>query len=308
MYYKGTIYSSIGNRIVIDRGTHPRSETYLKIEKLSILNCSQLYNRLFRHGIHGFYKIDDSIDCVVIKGEILFYKDKKLLNSIVLENGSRPLRQGIVYDADHIIYNEYHGNKNRDPVHVYKYYFKKNRKEVLYAFNGIRHIHFIQKSIKEPDSLFIGTGDLDNECAIYKYDLSTRKMDKLGGGSQTWRAVSILEVKDKLVWGTDDPYNQNYLVKLNQSNGELETIQEIAGPAYYSTTTLNGDMYIGTTVEDRTMHRALIYHSVDGEHWTLFRQFKKDILHSKYFGYGVVDFIHNQKDLDELAYNLTGLY
>ena len=33
----------------------------------------------------------------------------------------------------------------------------------------------------------------------------------------------------------------------------------------------------------------------------------KDIFHTKYFGYGLIEFINNQKELEELIYNLNGL-
>lgn len=133
-------------------------------------------------------------------------------------------------------------------------------------------------------------------------------LQKLGGGSQLWRAVSVLETDDGLIWGTDDPVGQNHLVKLRSKNGKLEKLKKIAGPAYYSATTASGEMGIATTVENRKKHRAIIYRSFDGVNWSIYRKFKKDFLHSKYFGYGVVNFIHNQENLEELVYFLSGLH
>ncbi|HOA80196.1 MAG TPA: hypothetical protein PK033_14430 [Acetivibrio sp.] len=307
MYFEGKIYSSVGNRILVNKIDEKKKNTYLKIKELSILNYSQLYNRLFRHGIHSFYKIDESTDCIVIKRKILFYRDGKLFNTVDIENGSRPLRQGIVYNSDHIIYSEYYGNKERDPIHVFKYDFIRNKKEILYTFTDIRHIHFIQRSEREPNVLLIGTGDLDHECGIFKFNLKTRIMEKVGGGSQLWRAVSVLENGNDLIWGTDDPYNQNYIVSLNLANGKLKKLKKIAGPAYYSTTTLNGEMYLATTVEDRRKHKAIIYYSKDGYSWINNEVFHKDILHTKFFGYGLIEFIHNQQEASDFFHNLTGL-
>lgn len=307
MYYKNKIYSSVGNMIITHEKGKTKREKYLRVDGLGWINYFKLYNRALRHGIHNFYKINDSIDCITIKGKILFYKNKTLFNTLELENGSRPLRNGIVFKDDYIIYSEYYGNKNREPVNVYKYNFIKDKKEILYTFNDIRHIHCIHQDINNPNYLYIGTGDLDKECGIYKFNLVSFDMEKIGGDSQIWRAVSILQSDNILYWGTDDPDNQNYIMKYNQENNKLEKIQEIDGPAYYSIITKNNDMFIATTIEDRKRHRAIIYKTSDGEKWAKHIEFRKDIFHTKYFGYGVVEFINNQRELSGLIYSLNGL-
>ncbi|NMA23714.1 MAG: hypothetical protein GX938_09455, partial [Spirochaetales bacterium] len=183
----------------------------------------------------------------------------------------------------------------------------KNKKEILYTFYNIRHIHFIQQDINNSNNIYIGTGDLDAECGIYKFNLKDLAIKKIGGGLQTWRAVSLLQNKNTLYWGTDDPDGQNYIIKYNLEENKLEKIQEIDGPAYYSTKTKNNNMFIATTIEDRNRHKAIIYKKTDGEKWHKYAEFKKDFLHAKYFGYGLVEFINNQDELDELVYNLNGL-
>ena len=307
MYYKNKIYSSIGNMIIIQEKGKNKREKYLKVDGLGWINYLKLYNRALRHGVHNFYKINDGIDCITVKGKILFYKDKELFNTLILENGSRPLRSGIVYKDEYIIYSEYYGNKNRDPINLYKYNFFENTKEILYTFDNIRHIHFIQQDINNPSSIYIGTGDLDEECGVYKFDLINFDIRKLGGGSQTWRAVSILQNDKILYWGTDDPDGKNYIMRYDLQGNRLEKVREIDGPAYYSTITKNNDMFVATTIEDRKRHRAIIYKSLDGEKWDEHMEFKKDIFHTKYFGYGLVEFINNQGELEKLVYNLNGL-
>lgn len=307
MYYKNKIYSSIGNMIIEQKKDETEKKNYLKVDGLGWINYFKPYNRALRHGIHNFYKINDSIDCITVKRKILFYKDKKLFNTLILENGSRPLRNGIVYKDEYIIYSEYYGNKNRNPINLYRYNFIENTKEILYTFDNIRHIHFIQQDINNPSSIYIGTGDLDEECGVYKFDLINFDIRKIGGGSQIWRAVSILQNEKMLYWGTDDPDGRNYIMKYDLQENTLERIQEIDGPAYYSTITKNNDMFIATTIEDRKRHRAIIYKSLDGKKWDEHMEFKKDIFHTKYFGYGTVEFINNQEELEKLVYNLNGL-
>lgn len=307
MYYNDMIFSSSGNKILVNKKGRSKSAKYLTITKLGLINYFNLYNRASRHGIHNFYKINGNIDCIIIKGKFLFYDSKRLINILALENGSRPLRNGVVYKDTYIIFSEYHGNKNREPINVYKYSFIENKKEILYTFYNIRHIHFIQEDINNPNNIYIGTGDLDDECGIYKFNLVNYNITKIGGDSQIWRAVSLLQNDKTLYWGTDDPDGINYIVRYNLESNKLEKIQQIDGPAYYSTITKNNDMFIATTIEDRKKHRAIIYKTSNGEKWDNYMEFKKDLFHTKYFGYGLIEFINNQRELDELVYNLNGL-
>ena len=62
-------------------------------------------------------------------------------------------------------------------------------------------------------------------------------MKKIDGDSQIWRAVSILQNNNSLYWSIDDPSGKNYIIKYKLENNKLEKIQEISGPAYYSTIT-----------------------------------------------------------------------
>lgn len=309
MYYNGKIYSSTGNKIKVAEKGKRKTKTYITIDELKLVNYFELYNRLFRHGIHNFYKIDEQIDCVIIKRKILFFKNRSLISELAIEKGSRPLRNGIVFRNDSIIYSEYHDNKNREPVNIYQYNFMEDKKEIIYTFNGIRHIHCIHQDLSDLNCIYVGTGDFDQECGIYRINLLNSKITEIGGGSQIWRAVSILQDRDKkvLYWGTDNPDGVNYIMRYNLEKDQLEKIREIDGPAYYSTITKKREMFIATTIEDRKKHRAIIYRSSDGENWGQYLEFKKDIFHTKYFGYGTVDFINNQENLDELMYNLNGL-
>jgi len=307
MYFNDMIFLSHGNKIIIKDKEGSKGMKYLTISELGKINYFNLYNRALRHGIHNFYKINSNIDCVIIKGKILFYENRNLINTLEINNGSRPLRKGVVYKEDYIIYSEYYGNKGREPIHVYKYNYINDKKEIVYTFNDIRHIHFIQEDINNSNYLYIGTGDLDDECGIYKFDLINHILQVIGGGSQMWRAVSLLQTNKFLYWGTDNPSGTNYIMRYNLESNRVEKLQQIDGPAYYSARAKSNEMYIATTIEDRKRHKAIIYRTLDGQNWDKYLEFKKDALHTKYFGYGLVEFINNQEELNELMYNLIGL-
>ena len=81
-YHEGKLYASRGRKILVKDKDGCIWRDYLTIEPLSWLNYIELYNRLLRHGIHNFHRIDEHFDCVVIKGRIIFYKDKKIINVV----------------------------------------------------------------------------------------------------------------------------------------------------------------------------------------------------------------------------------
>ncbi len=314
MYYDGYLYASYGNEIVRRKVTDSAWEKYLRIRDLSVLNYSDLYNRALRHGVHNFYKISREIDAVVLRKRILFYKDRKFLHKLNNDRGSKPLRNGVAFYSDKIVYGEYFNNggypatKERAPVNLYMYDFLNDKLSVLYTFKNIKHIHFVQPSIKNNNILYIGTGDLDSESAIFRFDLRTGNIEKMGGGSQTWRAVSIIQMDDYLFWGMDSPDEEAYIVKYDLKSGVLEKLEKLPGPVHYSTMNKRGEMFVATAVEDRTKHTAAIYRSIDGgKNWVEYKRFKKDIFHEVYFGFGKIEFINNQEQLDELYYNLIGL-
>jgi len=307
MYYDGYIYASYGDKILRKQIDSNYWELYMKIDDLNILNYFDLYNRLLREGIHNFYKINEEIDVLVLKGQILFYQNKILMNRLILDNGSRPLRKGILFEEDKIVYSEYYMNKRKEPINVYEYDFFKSKRTILYTFYDIKHIHFIQRDKTDKYSIFIGTGDLDHETGIYKLNIKNKKIEKIGGNSQLWRSVSLLQKGDYLIWGTDSPNCQSYIVRYNLSNKKLEKLKKVEGPAFYSTFDKGGNMYIATIVENRKRHKAILYKSEDGIKWEEIKEYKKDIFHLKYFGFGIIEFINNQENLDKLYINLVGL-
>jgi len=272
----------------------------------------KILKRLLRLGI---------VKEIQLKNKIVTFKKKKIIfidysvskksastKKISIDRGSRPLKSGITLLTDDIYYGDYWSNPNRNPAFIYRIDTQTGKKEAFYEFKSIRHVHFVNKDRYVENSLLVGTGDLDHECGIYRIYIDSKEEETIGEGSQKFRAVSIVQTKDYLVWGSDDPDGINYIYRYRKKDGLLEELKEIDGPAYYSTMDKKGRMYIATTVEDRRRHRAVIYCSEDvGDTWKEYREFKKDMWHTKYFGHGIVEFSDDQEEKEELEYTLLGL-
>lgn len=66
-------------------------------------------------------------------------------------------------------------------------------------------------------------------------------------------------------------------------------------------------MFIGTTIEDRKIHKAVIYKSTDGNYWRPLKTFRKDMFPEVLFGFGTIEFIGGQDKLETLFHNAIGL-
>lgn len=304
--YRNNLFIKTNKNIIYWETKNKKIKDQMKIISLPFLSFFNLFKRLTRNDIYQIFIFKNKYFVITIKGYILIYKSKKLIYKIDLK-GSRPLNNGILKFKNKLIYGEYYSNPERQPVKIYFLDPYTGENKVLLSLKNKRHIHFVQLDKKNKDTLLIGTGDKDQESGIYKYNLNTKKLITLGSGSQKWRAVSILQKDNYIYWGSDCPYQTNYIYRYNRDSSELERLKKIEGPAYYSTFNSEGKMFIATTIEDRKKHRAIIYMSEDGENWTELKEFEKDIWPERLFGYGIIEFIKNQDQLKDLYINLHGL-
>jgi len=300
------LWGSRGNRILRSADLGSTWYEYSRINN-SQMTRLRMYNRLTRNGIHNIIPVDNETIVVVVKKRFLVFHQKQLMVEVQIEKGSRPLRQGVLKKDNHVIYGDYWGNPNREPVSVCQFDPYKGDVQVLLSLKNKRHIHFIQQDVFEQRKIIIGTGDRDSESGIYSYDLGTGVLETIGCGSQDWRAVSLLQKGDYFYWGSDCPYKQNHVYRYDRRRGVLERIQPISGPAYYAAVNSEGRMFLATTIERRKKHRAIVYSSTDGETWKEAGEWVKDLLPEKLFGYGIIEFIHGQEVLRDVFINLKGL-
>jgi len=279
----------------------------LKLNLLLINLFPGILKRFLRFNVFKDIVIAD-YRIIVIKKKIFILKDSNSAIEIPVKRGSRPLKDGVEVIPPFLYYGEYWQNPERNPVYLYQVNLESGEQTIFHKFSNIRHIHFVQQDKFDSNYLIVGTGDLNHESGIYRINIKAKNIEVIGEGSQTYRAVSIIQTKDYLFWGSDDPDGDNFIYRYSKSNSKLNKLHKLEGPAYYSATDKKERMYVATTIEDRKRHRAIIYRSTDnGENWEQYKEFKKDIWHAKYFGYGLIEFAENQKVLEELGYKLTGL-
>lgn len=84
--------------------------------------------------------------------------------------------------------------------------------EPVLELPGVRHVHGVHAD-PYTDDVWVTTGDTDVECRIGRLTVPLATDDRpvagveiVGGGSQHWRAVSLVFTPDAILWGVDCPY------------------------------------------------------------------------------------------------------
>ncbi|NTU95681.1 MAG: hypothetical protein HGA52_06495 [Bacteroidales bacterium] len=242
---------------------------------LSLFTFTRLGLRL---GIHIAIPLADDCILAVMKKKFILIKKNgecKVIDNI--HRGNKPASKGVCLLPDGtVIYGEYFLNNKREaPVSIYKCQLIENGFEKIYEFlaGEIRHIHFIQWDSFD-SCLWMGTGDRDEESSLYvSYDYGT-SWERIGGGSQKWRAVSIIISENALYWGTDAgsdaEFTRNYIVCYNKKTKNLSIVQEVQGPCHGSGCLSDGSMIISTGVEGGVNEKdnyAHLWASTNGFKW-----------------------------------------
>lgn len=107
----------------------------------------------------------------------------------------------------------------------------------------VRHIHAVQVD-PYTDDIWITTGDTDSESQIGR--LRNGSVDRVGGGSQAWRAVELAFTPSSVLWGMDSVYvDDNRIYRLPRSAigpspPDIESVHTVDGSVYYGETLTDG--------------------------------------------------------------------
>lgn len=132
----------------------------------------------------------------------------------------------------------------------------------------VRHVHAVQHD-PYGDELWVTTGDADDECLIGRLRGAEGadggsgderlRLDRVGGGSQEWRAVELAFTPEAVVWGVDCGYAPtNRIYRLDRARlGEPSPVPEPVGAVdasvyHAATLTVDGDRWVVLTTAVET--------------------------------------------------------
>ncbi|MFP4643764.1 MAG: hypothetical protein ACLFM0_05375 [Spirochaetales bacterium] len=243
--------------------------------------------RLLRLGIHSLVAGESA--ALVIANRHTYLLENGHITSIGPLVGSRPL--AVVAHNESFYYGEYRSNRQRSPVHVWKYASNGDGWRPVWQFNNVRHIHGV---FHDPysDQLWVTTGDRNDEAAIWRTDDCFGSLERVVGGAQWCRAVQLLFTRDHVYFGSDTPLEKNYIYRMNRDGGGVERLAAVGSSVFYGCRVGN-DLFFSTAVEPSSVNTtgyAQVWHSPDGNQWDTVMSFKSDPLPSKYFQYAQVLF------------------
>lgn len=269
-----------------------------------------LSRRLTRAEISKLYRLQNGTElCIARKG--IFRRatrSKKFEKVFNVERGSRPMF--LCEDVDGSVYfGEYFQNMEKQAVHVYGSHDHGKSWEVVKTFaeGNINHIHGIYMD-PYTKTLWLATGDRDNECIIGYTNDGFETFTEVFRGGQEYRTCVLFFYKDFIVFGTDSQYQQNELKKFDRKTLDITHIQDVQGPVIRGAQF--GDIsMISTDVEPSEVNKdpnAYVWITKDGLHWEELCHAKKDVLPAMLFQFGVFDLPQYAPDYKGIKIFVTG--
>lgn len=229
-----------------------------------------------------------------------------------LHRPCRVLRGACALGADGAVYfGEYIDNAHRGPLHVYRYWPGASEVECVYSFSAgaIRHVHGVFTDPYGPD-LWCAAGDSESECRIIRTGDGFRTHDIVGGGDETWRAVSLQFTPDAVFYAMDAEFRQNYIHRIDRKTGRRDVVQALEGPTYYSARR-GMDLFFAVTAELAPIQKgkfAALWHVDGGTSGTQrLATFPKDAMSVRYFLPGTLDFAQGDGSRHEILFRTTAL-
>jgi hypothetical protein len=283
-----------------------------------VLASFALTRLALRFGIHAALPLDGGDFLVVLKRRII--KVTSGGETILIDRihrGNKPASRGVCRCPDGVLlYGEYTRNRKRThPVAVYRTEDIDSGFQKVFEFSPaeVAHIHFLQWDPFE-QCIWMGTGDADSECRLYKSADSGLKWACVGGGEQIWRAIGVAFTEEAIFWGTDSGYDtgqtRNFIVRMDRKTRTIRTMQQVQGPCHGIGVLANGKLCVSTGVEggenevDRLAH---LWVSEDGSHWEEVYALRKNWWRPFDLQFGVMRIPPGTETTSELSFTALGL-
>ena len=279
-----------------------------------LIGSNRLSRQLLRQGIHHLLSLPN--------GNVFLTSKKK---SYVVDNigkvkytftgyrGNKPGHQGVcVTPNGFIFFGEYTLNPKRDhDTRLFRSIDSGKTFQTILTLRKeeVRHIHFIKWDPYE-ECLWLGTGDRDEENFLMKsYDYG-ETWEKIGGGTQDWRAIGVCFNKDSIIWGTDagSVPDKNHLIRMNRETHECEILEVLEGPCHGCASLKNSRVFVSTGVEggENEKDRYARLKEVNGRNTAELTKKAKDYW-PFFLQFGVIRFPLGTENTDKLVFTMFGL-
>jgi hypothetical protein len=254
---------------------------------------SRLACRLLRQEIRGLLRLPDGTLVAASKLGVFHGAEGGglLARSAIAAEGAPlqyPMRLGAGPDGT-IVWGEYVAPRRLRPVRIFASRDRGRSFEPVHTFppGEIVHVHNVTWDATA-GHWWVLSGDHGSEPGIGRLSADFARFEWLVKGEQRYRAVSVFDFGDRLVYATDTEREPNGLIVLDKRTGASERICELEGSSLYACRF--GSYYaISTSVEPSAVNRspyATLWLSRDGERWRCVYRARKDRWHPDYFQFG----------------------
>lgn len=282
--------------------------------KSRLIASNRLSRQLLREGIHHLIPLKNQTFLVCTKRMVYIVDGNgNVVNRFFGFQGNKPGHQGIcVLPNGTIFFGEYSLNPERlNDTKLYRSCDNGLTFEVCLTLDKTttRHIHFVKYDVFE-DAVYMGTGDEDFECTLYKSTDNGDTWEVVGEGSQNWRAIGVCIQEKSLIWGTDagSVPDQNYAIRMDKQDCALHVLTELEGPCHGCAVFKNGDVFLSTGVEggQNEKDRFARLRKVNKDGITEIFKLKKDVF-PLILQYGVMRFPLGTENCDRVVFTAMGL-
>ena len=219
-----------------------------------------LLKRMTRGGIFSILPLGDGARLCIARKMILRAEPESSVYRISkqIPRGSRPFNLCLA-PGGNIYWGEYFLNLRRsEPIRIFGSKDGGRHWEISYTFpkGSICHVHRI---VHDPydDALLVCTGDRDKEVAILRTDDGFRTLRPIVHGDQKCRTTSLIARPDCILYGTDSPNGENYIMALDRRSGSADKVQDLPGPVLYGCQV--GHQVVFATMVEKQHHEVSLW-------------------------------------------------
>jgi hypothetical protein len=254
---------------------------------------TRLTSRLVRQEIRGLAHLSDGTLVAACKSG-LFHgpADGGALAPSAIEAHGLPLQWPLrlgVGPGDVVAWGEYVSRRRLRPVRIFASRDRGRTFETVHTLEAgdVLHVHNVTWDASA-GNWWVLAGDHGHEPGIGRLAHDFTRFEWLVKGEQRFRAVSVFDCGDRLLYATDTEMEPNSVISLDKRTGASERLFELEGSCLYACRF--GDVLaVTTTVEPSEVNHsqdATLWLSRDGERWRCAWRARKDRWHADYFQFG----------------------
>jgi hypothetical protein len=230
---------------------------------------------------------------VILRNREAFHFDGesgRLTHTLTMKNCRNVLHGAVtVLGGNEVVFGEYGSMGEHKPVPLYRS-TDGGRSWICvheFAAGTVRHVHGCYWDPFE-ERYWIFTGDSDAEVRVLLARRDFTEVTEIAGGSQEWRACTVMFEEDAVYWIMDSERENSHLIRFDRRTRTIDKAM-FPGPVWYTKRTSDGVYLAATTCEGPGVHdRYAHIYATRHRQWHEVARFEWDGLPKGWLKFGVI--------------------